>query len=48
MINVATIRYDEDSQRYGDGGIKKYATSSQSLSSNAIHDFLWIKYLLLP
>jgi hypothetical protein len=31
MTNVATIRYDEDSQRYGDGGIKKCATSSQVL-----------------
>ena len=32
MTNVATIRYDEDSQRYGDGGIKKCATSSQVLA----------------
>lgn len=32
MTNVAPIRYDEDSQRYGDGGIKKCATSSQVLA----------------
>ena len=39
MTNVATIRYDEDSQRYGDGGIKKCATSSQVLAQMPFMNF---------